>query len=104
HGHRICRVAGAARRIEERVPMAAIGKLEQAGHRVGETLEQVVDEQHAEAVHATTTTGLDHRKLVMWVFIASETIFFAALISAYLVYRGRTPTEEGLGLLDLNVA
>lgn len=84
--------------------MSAVGKIEQTGHRIGESLEQVVNEQHAEAVHAETSTGLDHRKLVMWVFIASETIFFAALISAYLVYRGKTPYEEGLGLLELNVA
>jgi cytochrome c oxidase subunit 3/cytochrome o ubiquinol oxidase subunit 3 len=84
--------------------MAALGKLEQAGHRVGETLEQVVDETHEQELHAATTTGLDHRKLVMWVFIASETIFFAALMATYLVYRGKTPREEGLDLLDLTVA
>lgn len=84
--------------------MSAIGNLEQAGHRVGEALEQVVDETHAQAEHAETTTGLDHRKLVMWIFIASETIFFAALMATYLVYRNRTPLEEGVGLLDINVA
>ncbi|MBI4672325.1 MAG: heme-copper oxidase subunit III [Chloroflexi bacterium] len=55
-------------------------------------------------MHADTSTGLDHRKLVIWVFIASETIFFAALMATYLVYRGKTPRAEGLGLLDLNVA
>lgn len=64
-------------------------------------MENAVEETHA---HAETTTGLDHRKLVMWIFIASETIFFAALMATYLVYRGRTPHEQGLGLLDLNVA
>lgn len=84
--------------------MAALGKLEQAGHHVGEATSQLVDETHAQAEHAETTTGLDHRKLVMWIFIASETIFFAALMATYLVYRGKTPFEEGLGHLDLNVA
>lgn len=84
--------------------MAAVGKLEQAGHRVGEALENTVDEAQTHVEHAETSTGLDHRKLVMWIFIASETIFFAALMAAYLVYRGKTPHEEGLGLLDLNVA
>jgi cytochrome c oxidase subunit III len=84
--------------------MSAVGNLEQAGHRVGEALEQVIDETHAQAEHAETTTGLDHRKLVMWVFIASETIFFAALMATYLVYRGKTLAEEGLEHLDLNVA
>jgi heme/copper-type cytochrome/quinol oxidase subunit 3 len=40
----------------------------------------------------------------MWIFIASESIFFAALMATYLIYRGKTPFEEGLGHLDLNVA
>lgn len=84
--------------------MSAVGKLEEAGHRVGHGLEQVVDETHAQADHAETTTGLDHRKLVMWIFIASETIFFAALMATYLVYRGKTPPADGLAHLDLNVA
>lgn len=84
--------------------MSAIGKVEKAGHAVGTAVETTVDEAHAHAEHAETTTGLDHRKLVMWIFIASETIFFAALMATYLVYRGKTPHEEGLGLLDLNVA
>jgi heme/copper-type cytochrome/quinol oxidase subunit 3 len=84
--------------------MSAVGKLEQAGHRIGEGLEAVVDETHAQVEHAETTTGLDHRKLVMWIFIASETIFFAALMTTYLVFRGRTPPEEGLAHLDLTVA
>lgn len=84
--------------------MAAIGKLEHIGSNVGEAIEHEVDAAHAQAMHADTSTGLDHRKLVIWVFIASETIFFAALMATYLVYRGKTPRAEGLGLLDLNVA
>lgn len=84
--------------------MAVAGNLEQAGHRAGEALEHIVDEAEAQAVHAETSTGLDHRKLVMWVFIASETIFFAALMATYLVYRGHTPHEEGLGHLSIPVA
>lgn len=84
--------------------MSAVGKLEEAGHRVGQSVEQVADETHAQAEHAATTTGLDHRKLVVWIFIASETIFFAALMATYLVYRGKTPAADGLAHLDLNVA
>lgn len=41
---------------------------------------------HAAAEHATTT-GLNHRKLLMWVFLGSECLFFGSLISTYLVYR-----------------
>lgn len=37
-----------------------------------------------------TTTGLDHRKLLMWVFLASECLFFGSLISTYLIYRGKS--------------
>lgn len=39
-----------------------------------------------------TTTGLDHRKMLMWVFLASECLFFGSLISTYLVYRGKSLT------------
>lgn len=51
-----------------------------------------------------TTTGLDSRKMGIWMFIASEVIFFTALISTYLRYRGETPYGQGLGHLELNVA
>ena len=46
-------------------------------------------DQHA--VHAPhTATGLDNRKLGMWAFLGSECLFFGALISTYLLYRGRS--------------
>ena len=35
-----------------------------------------------------TTTGLDNRKMLMWLFLASECLFFGSLIAAYLLYRG----------------
>lgn len=84
--------------------MSAISNLERAGHHVGEALEETVDQAHEQTMHAATSTGLDHRKLVIWIFIASETIFFAALMATYLVYRGKTPIEDGLGHLNLAVA
>ena len=37
--------------------------------------------------------GVENRKLAMWVFLASEFMFFGALISTYLLFKGR----EGLG-------
>jgi cytochrome c oxidase subunit 3/cytochrome o ubiquinol oxidase subunit 3 len=43
----------------------------------------------AEAQHATTT-GLDHRKMLMWVFLASDCLFFGSLISTYMIYRGQS--------------
>jgi cytochrome c oxidase subunit 1 len=33
--------------------------------------------------------GVDNRKLGIWAFIGSESIFFASLISTYLIYKGR---------------
>lgn len=36
------------------------------------------------------STGLSDRKLLMWIFLASDCMFFAALIGTYLVYNGRS--------------
>jgi len=35
------------------------------------------------------STGLDNRKVGIWTFIGSESIFFASLIATYMVYKGR---------------
>ena len=47
---------------------------------------------HAEAhaLHPETSTGIDNRKLAIWTFIGSECLFFASLISTYLVYKGKS--------------
>ena len=47
---------------------------------------------HAPAVHAEeqTTTGINHRKLLMWVFLSSDCLFFGSLIATYMVYRGQS--------------
>ena len=37
-----------------------------------------------------TSTGLSHRKLLMWTFLGSDVMFFGAFIATYLVYRGRS--------------
>ena len=39
------------------------------------------------ALHAPTATGIPTGKLGMWVFLASEVMFFTGLISAYIVLR-----------------
>jgi cytochrome c oxidase subunit 3/cytochrome o ubiquinol oxidase subunit 3 len=48
------------------------------------------------ADHPPTSTGIDHRKLLMWVFLASDTMFFGSLIATYMSYRGRSE-ELGQG-------
>ena len=40
--------------------------------------------------HLETSTGLDNRKLLMWLFLGSECLFFGSFISAYLLYRNRS--------------
>jgi cytochrome c oxidase subunit 3 len=45
---------------------------------------------HDAALHPPTSTGLDNRKLAIWTFIGSECLFFATLISTYIVYKGQS--------------
>ncbi len=47
----------------------------------------VAIEHHDE--HATTT-GLPSTKLAMWLFLSSECLLFGALITTYVLYRGRS--------------
>lgn len=37
-----------------------------------------------------TSTHLDNRKLLMWLFLSSEAFFFGSLIGTYLLYRNRS--------------
>jgi heme/copper-type cytochrome/quinol oxidase subunit 3 len=39
--------------------------------------------------HPETSTGLSNTKLAMWIFLASECMLFGALITTYVLYRGR---------------
>src|SRR5215470_3915709 len=42
------------------------------------------------APHAhDTNTGVSNNKLAIWLFIASEALFFGAFIATYFLYRGR---------------
>ena len=53
----------------------------------------------AHEVEHHTSTGVDNRKLLMWIFLASECLFFGALISTYLIFRGESitgPSPEDL--------
>jgi len=43
-----------------------------------------------EEEHAATSTGLDHRKLLMWAFLGSDCLFFGSLIATYLVHKGNS--------------
>tara|TARA_B100000745_G_C20119811_1_gene383389 strand:+ start:470 stop:1078 length:609 start_codon:yes stop_codon:yes gene_type:complete len=49
----------------------------------------------------TTTTGIDNRKMMIWVFLGSECMFFGSLIATYLIYFGRSVSGPGLEILDI---
>ena len=44
----------------------------------------------SEVDHTYTSTGINHRKLLMWVFLGSDCLFFGSLIATYMVYRGQS--------------
>jgi heme/copper-type cytochrome/quinol oxidase subunit 3 len=44
----------------------------------------VAHEEHA------TSTGIDNRKMFMWLFLASDCFFFGSFIATYMLYRGRS--------------
>ncbi len=59
------------------------------GHDTGD------DDVHG---HQPTSTGINHRKLLMWLFLASDCMFFGSLIATYMIYRGRAEAvPEGSG-------
>ncbi len=45
-----------------------------------------------EGEHEETTTGLSHRKLLMWAFLGSDCMFFGSLIATYVGYKGKSLT------------
>ena len=49
--------------------------------------------------HDWTQTGINNKKLGMWAFLASECLFFGALITSYLLYRTRG--AEGTRPMDV---
>ncbi len=63
------------------------------------------DDSHAPAeahVEHMTSTGIDTKKLVMWLFLASDCMFFGTLISTHLVYRKVYPYGSNeKGIIDI---
>jgi cytochrome c oxidase subunit 3/cytochrome o ubiquinol oxidase subunit 3 len=46
----------------------------------------------ASEAHPATSTGIPNAKLAMWTFLGSECLLFGAMISVFLLYRGRVQT------------
>jgi len=53
----------------------------------------------AHSEHPPTSTGIETKKVLMWLFLASDCMFFGTLISTHLVYRKVYPygsTDKGV--------
>ena len=53
-----------------------------------------------------TSTGLNHRKLLMWTFLGSECLFFGALIANHMINRNQAELVHGLSpscILDIPI-
>jgi heme/copper-type cytochrome/quinol oxidase subunit 3 len=65
------------------------------------TIEQITEVGGSPALpghdggHGETSTGVTNTKLAIWLFLASDCLFFGAFISAYLLYRGRGTVTPG---------
>jgi len=53
-------------------------------------LEKVSADAPHGAEHEATTTGIDHRKMLVWAFLGSDCMFFGSLIATYLVYKDKS--------------
>ena len=65
------------------------------GHHAADAGPHPSDDGHGDNAHGDhgahdTATGVSNAKLGMWVFLGSECLLFGALISTYLVYKGRS--------------
>jgi cytochrome c oxidase subunit I len=47
------------------------------------------------------SSWLDNRKIGVWAFIGSESIFFASLLSTYLIYKGHNAAGPGSEILQI---
>jgi cytochrome o ubiquinol oxidase subunit 3 len=52
---------------------------------------------------ATTATGIPNKKLLWWAFLASDCMFFGALISTHLVYRMNPPPGNAVPTQIFNI-
>jgi heme/copper-type cytochrome/quinol oxidase subunit 3 len=59
------------------------------------TTETSTELEGAHGHDAPTSTGVTNLKLAMWLFLASDCLFFGAFISSYLLYRGRSRSGPG---------
>lgn len=63
---------------------------------------ETMAQSHESEFKAGHSLGLNHIKLGMWIFIASEVMFFGGLIAAFLKYKLQNPSPEQ-ALLDVTL-
>lgn len=68
---------------------------------VGMGFEYATYGQETEESRATFFRGVDSRKMGMWAFLGSECVFFACLISTYMVYKARNLGGPDAAVLDI---
>ncbi len=51
--------------------------------------------------HAPSSGGIDVRKVGVWCFLGSECVFFASLISTFIVYKSRSIGAPGAEILEI---
>jgi cytochrome c oxidase subunit I len=51
--------------------------------------------------HAPSAGGTDLRKVGVWSFIGSESVFFASLIATFIVYKSRNVAGPGASILEI---
>ncbi|HVZ65124.1 MAG TPA: heme-copper oxidase subunit III [Lacunisphaera sp.] len=59
----------------------------------------LIDHHH----DSTTSTGIPNKKLLWWAFLASDCMFFGALISTHLVYRLNPPPGNAVPTQIFNI-
>jgi len=58
-------------------------------------------EQSHDPEHAPSSGGVDVRKIGLWSFIGSECVFFASLISTFIVYKSRSLGGPGPKIFNI---
>src|SRR6202023_536900 len=58
-------------------------------------------EESHDPEHAPSSGGIDVRKIGIWSFIGSECVFFASLISTFIVYKSRSISGPGPEILNI---
>jgi heme/copper-type cytochrome/quinol oxidase subunit 3 len=58
-------------------------------------------EESHDPEHAPSSGGIDVRKIGVWSFIGSECVFFASLISTFIVYKSRSIGRPGPEILNI---